>query len=48
MEVRKALFSQAEEKFGQERVAQLRADIELAADDIEKIRAVPLQTEDEP
>jgi hypothetical protein len=47
-EVQKALFSDAEEKFGKERAQQLRSDIELAADDIDKIRAVPLQVEDEP
>jgi hypothetical protein len=47
-EVRKFLFSQADEKLGKERTEQLRSDIELAADDIEKIRAVPLQVEDEP
>lgn len=48
-EVRKVLFFEAERKFGQERTERLRADIELAADDIEKVRAVPLQIiEDEP
>ena len=48
MDVHKLLFSHAEETFGKERVEQLRSDIELAADDIEKIRAIPLQVEDEP
>ena len=48
MEVQKVLFSHADEKFGKERAEQLRSDIELAADDIEKIRAIPLQIEDEP
>jgi hypothetical protein len=48
VEVEKVLFSHADEKFGKERVEQLRSDIELAADDIEKIRAIPLQIEDEP
>jgi hypothetical protein len=47
-EVQKALLSHADEKFGKERAQQLRSDIELAADDIEKLRAVPLQIEDEP
>jgi hypothetical protein len=47
-EVRKFLSSQADEKLGKERAEQLRSDIELAADDIEQIRAVPLQIEDEP
>ena len=47
-EVRKFLFSQAVEKLEKDRVEPLRSDIELAADDIEKIRAVPLQIEDEP
>jgi hypothetical protein len=48
VEVQKVLFSHADEKFGKERAEQLRSDIELAADDIEKIRAIPLQIEDEP
>jgi len=48
VEVQKALFSHADEKFGKERAEQLRSDIEQAADDIEKIRAIPLQIEDEP
>jgi len=48
VETRKTLLSHAEEQFGKERTEQLRSDIELAADDIEKIRAVPLQVEDEP
>jgi hypothetical protein len=48
VDVNKFLFSHAEEKFGKERVEQLRSDIELAADDIEKIRSIPLQVEDEP
>ena len=48
MEVRKTLLSHAVEKFGKERTEQLRSDIELAADDLEKIRAIPLQIEDEP
>ena len=48
MDVRKILFSHAEEQFGKERTEQLRSDIELAADDLEKIRAIPLQVEDEP
>ena len=47
-EVRKVLVFEAARKFGQERMEQLRADIELAADDIEKVRSVPLQIEDEP
>ena len=47
MDLGKTLFSQAEEQFGKERTEQLRSDIELAADDIEKIRAIPLQVEDE-
>jgi hypothetical protein len=48
VEVRKTLLSHAAEKFGTERTEQLRSDIELAADDLEKIRAIPLQIEDEP
>jgi hypothetical protein len=44
----KDLFSQAEEKFGKERADQLRSDIQLTADDLEKIRTIPLQVEDEP
>jgi hypothetical protein len=48
VEVSKNLFSHADEKFGKERTEQLRSDIELAADDIEKICAVPLRIEDEP
>jgi hypothetical protein len=47
-EVQKALFSHADERFGKERAEQLRSDIELTADDIEKLRAIPLQVEDEP
>jgi hypothetical protein len=48
VEVQKVLLSHADEKFGKERTEQLRPDVELAADDIEKIRAIPLQIEDEP
>lgn len=48
MEVQQILLSRADEKFGKERAEQLRSDIELAADDIEKLRAIPLQIEDEP
>ena len=48
MDTRKTLFPHAEEQFGKERSEQLRSDIELTADDIEKIRAVSLQVEDEP
>jgi hypothetical protein len=48
VEIRKFLLSHAEEKFGKDRTEQLRSDIELAADDIEKIRAIPLQIDDEP
>ena len=47
MDLRKTLFSTAEEQFGKERTEELCSDIELAAEDIEKIRAIPLQVEDE-
>jgi hypothetical protein len=47
-EPQRILFAHAEEKFGKERAEQLRSDIEQAAGDIEKLRAVPLQVEDEP
>jgi len=46
-EVHKFLLSRADEKFGTERTQQLHLDIEQAADDLEKIRAIPLQVEDE-
>jgi hypothetical protein len=46
-EVHTALLSLADEKFGTERTQQLRPDIDLAADDLDEIRAVPLQVEDE-
>ena len=48
MEIQKVLFSRADEKFGKERAEQLRSDIEQAAADLEKIRSIPLQIEDEP
>jgi hypothetical protein len=46
-ELHRALLSLADEKFGTERTQQLRLDIEQTADDLEKIRAIPLQVEDE-
>ena len=46
-ELHKSLLSEADEKFGTERTQQLRPDIELAADDLEQVRSVPLQVEDE-
>jgi hypothetical protein len=47
-ELARVLLSRADEKFGKERAEQLRSDIEQTADDIEKLRAIPLQIEDEP
>jgi hypothetical protein len=47
-EIASILTSRAEEKFGKERAEQLRSDIEQAAVDLEKVRAIPLEIEDEP
>ena len=42
------LFKIAEEKFGKERAEQLRPEIEQLAAEIEKLRSVPLDIDDEP
>lgn len=47
-ETLKVLLSRADEMLGKERAAQLRADIEQTADDIDKLRAIALEVEDEP
>jgi hypothetical protein len=47
-EIANILISYAEEKFGKERSEQLRADIEQAAGDLEKLRAISVEIEDEP
>ena len=47
-EIATILISRAEEKFGKERAGQLRADIAQAADDLEKLRAISVEIEDEP
>ena len=38
----------AEEKFGPERAEQLRSEVEQLEADIEKLRSVPLEFDDEP
>lgn len=38
----------AEEKFGKERAEELRFEIEQLAAEIEKLRSVPLDIDDEP
>jgi len=47
-EIAKVLTSRAEEKFGKERIEQLRPDIEQAASDLEKLRATSVEIDDEP
>ena len=47
-EIARILTSRAEEKFGKERAEQLRSDIEQAAGDLEKLRAIPVEIDDEP
>ncbi len=47
-ETLKLLLARADETFGKERTQQLRVDIEQASDDIDKVRAVALETDDEP
>jgi hypothetical protein len=47
-EIARILTSRAEETFGKERTEQLRADIDQAAGDIEKLRAISVEIEDEP
>jgi hypothetical protein len=42
------LLSRADETLGKERAEQLRSDLEQTADDIEKLRAIPLEVDDEP
>jgi len=41
-------FKIAEDKFGKERGEQLRSEIEELAAEIEKLRSVPVDMEDEP
>ena len=47
-EIERVLKTRAEEEFGKERAQQLQSDIEQAARDIEKLRAITLEVEDEP
>ena len=41
-------FTTAEEKFGKRRADQLRDEIDQLVAEIEKLRSVPLDIEDEP
>ena len=43
-----SLQQKAEEEFGGERAAQLRAEVEQLATDIERLRSAALDTDDEP
>ena len=47
-DVLRFLLSRADETLEKERARQLRPDLEQAAQDIEKLRAVPLEVDDEP
>jgi hypothetical protein len=38
----------AEQKFGKQRAEELREDIQQVEDDLERLRSVPLELEDEP
>lgn len=42
------LIEQAEEKLGKERTEELRSEIEQLASDLKKLRAAPVDVEDEP
>ena len=44
----KAITSRAEQKFGNKRTEELQLDLEQLASDIEKVRAVAVETDDEP
>ncbi len=43
-----SLHDTAEEKFGKARAEELRSEIEQLAVEIEKLRSIPLDIEDEP
>jgi len=38
----------AQDKFGVDRAAELRSDLEQLADDLQKLRSTPAEPEDEP
>jgi hypothetical protein len=42
------LFKQAEEKIGKTRVDELRADIEQLDKDLQALRSIPVELQDEP
>jgi hypothetical protein len=46
--IRHALIARAEEEFGKERAEALRAELELMAAQIAKLRATPVEFENEP
>ena len=43
-----SLHDTAEEKFGKARAEELRSELEQLAVEIEKLRSIPLDIEDEP
>ncbi len=47
-EIAKDLASRAEEKFAKERADQLRSELEQMAAEIQQLRNIPLEIEDEP
>ncbi len=42
------LHEAAQDRFGKSRADELRSEIEVLAEDIRKIRSVPLEEDDEP
>jgi hypothetical protein len=47
-EIGRALIARAEEEFGKERAQALRGELELMAAQLAKLRATPVEIEDEP